>query len=98
MLACHSSVLPGNVDCWQAAAQRVRRGSSDSIGNASDLLHPDSAAQKSGKDDLDEPDFWDKMSQFSVRMRKDGRYFFQVGAADQNPAKIIHQINTPPPR
>ena len=59
----------------QAAAERVRRNSSDSIGNTDDLLHPNSAAKKDGED---VPDFWDKISQFSVRMRKDARYFFQV--------------------
>ena len=59
----------------QAAAERVRRNSTDSIGNTDDLLHPNSAANKDGED---VPDFWDKISQFSVRMRKDARYFFQV--------------------
>jgi len=55
----------------------VRRDSTESIGNAADLLHPSTAAAKDNEG-LDEPDFWDKMSQFSVRMRKDGRFFFQV--------------------
>ena len=62
----------------QAAAEKVRRNSTDSIGNTDDLLHPNSAANKDGED---VPDFWDKISQFSVRMRKDARYFFQVWTA-----------------
>ena len=57
------------------AAERVRRNSTDSIGNTDDLLHQNTAAKKDGED---VPDFWDKISQFSVRMRKDARYFFQV--------------------
>lgn len=57
----------------------MRRNSTDSIGNATDLLHPNSASgSKPGEDGVDEPDFWDKISQFSIRMRKDARFFFQV--------------------
>ena len=52
-----------------------RRNSNSSIGQATDLLAVPGPSQ-----DQDEVDFWDKISQFSIRMKKDGRYYLQVRA------------------
>ncbi|XP_067935642.1 transmembrane protein 117-like isoform X2 [Watersipora subatra] len=58
---------------FKEAVRRVRRNSAESIGHAKDLLDP-SAAKRDGED---EPDFWDKMSQYTFRMKHDWLYYFQ---------------------